>query len=347
MPLKIRMVRNIRDLAEFVSVPGRIPEYNETRGVAPDLTANYDPSSNPVHRHLRTGYFIAYRDGAPVGRIAAVKDFLNPEKETGFFSCFECREDPEVSSALVDSAFQWLVRNGCSKMIGPATFNTNQKVGLLIEGSSRSPQPLLPHNPPYYGPLLEKAGLVKHTDLLTFTWRKDMGIPEKIARAAERVRDTADASIRRINTFNIRHEAPLVRDLFNGTMSANWGFIPLTIDESAGMLDYCSMFADPDLVITVLYKGKPAGIAIFLPAATPGNTVPRTVRAAILGVLPKYRHRGLDSYIIDYLINTLLRKGYESADISMIHEENAVMLKIVTKVIEAEISGRYRVYGTA
>ncbi|MCL4442092.1 MAG: hypothetical protein M1609_16340, partial [Firmicutes bacterium] len=222
-------------------------------------------------------------------------------------------------------AFQWLLGNGCSKMIGPATFNTNQKVGVLVEGQHRSPQPMLSHNPPHYNLLLEKAGLVKHTDLLTFTWVKEMNVPEKITRAAESVRIAVNASIRRINPLNIRFEAALVRDLFNGSMSANWGFIPLTFDEAAAMLDYCSMFADPDLIITVWYTGQPG----------------------ILGVLPRYRHRGLDSYMIKYLIDTMLRKGYESADISMIHEENAVMLKIVTKVIGAELSGRYRVYGTA
>lgn len=341
------MVKNIRDLAEFTAVPGRIPEYRKWWGLVADQTANYDPSSNPVQQHLKNGYFIVYRDGFPVGRIAAIKDFLIPDRETGFFGCFECQKDPEAVSALVDAAFQWLVRNGCSKMIGPATFNTNQKVGLLVDGLHRGPQPLLPYNPPYYGPLLEKAGLVKHTDLLTFSWRKEMGIPEKVARAAEKVRITTDASIRRINPFNIRFEAPLVRDLFNGSMSANWGFIPLTFEESAAMLDYCSMFADPDLIITVWYTGRPAGITIFLPTDISGKAPSRTVRAAIMGVLPQYRHRGLDSYMIEYLINTMLRKGYEAADISMIHEENAVMLKIVTQVIGAELSGRYRVYSTA
>lgn len=347
MSLKIHMVKNLRDLAEFVAMPGRIPEYRKLKGLDPDSPANYDPSSNPVQRHLKTVCFLAYRDGLPAGRIAAIKDFLNPDKETGFFGCFECVDDAGVSSSLVDAAFQWLLRSGCSKMIGPATFNTNQKVGLLVEGRHRSPQPMLPHNPPYYGPLLEKSGLVKHTDLLTLTWRKEMGLPEKIAGAAAKFKSGSDAVIRRINPFNIRFEAPLVRDLFNGSMSANWGYIPLTLEESAAMLNYCSMFADPDLIITLWYKGQPAGITIFLPTENTGRTPSKTVRAAILGVLPQYRHRGLDSFMIDYLITTMMIKGYESADISMIHEGNTAMLKIVTKVIGAELSGRYRVYGTA
>lgn len=347
MSIKIQAVKNIRNLAEFVTFPGYIPEYREIGGLATDSPANYNPLSNPVQRHLKTGYFIAYRDGLPAGRIAAIKDFLNPNKKTGFFGCFECLDDPKVSSALIDAAFQWLLSNGCSKMIGPATFNTNQKVGVLVEGQHRNPQPMLSHSPPYYSLLLEKAGLVKHTDLLTFTWVKEMNMPEKIARAAEGVRIAANASIRRINPLNIRFEAALARDLFNGSMSANWGFIPLTFDEAAAMLNYCSIFADPDLIITVWYTGQPAGIAIFLPTSIAGGRPAKTVRAAILGVLPRYRHRGLDSYMIKYLVDTMLKKGYESADISMIHEENAVMLKIVTKVIGAELSGRYRVYGTA
>jgi len=344
LSLEIGKVKNIRDMIVFIQLPGMISGYRVSGEIArPDQRANYEPAANPVHHHLKTGYFLSYRDRTPVGRIAAIIDLLNPQKETGFFGCFECENDPEAASELLNTARQWLWQNGATKMIGPATFNTNQQVGLLIEGHELGPQPMLPHNPPYYRTLLEISGLVKHTDLLTYSWHNEMGVPKKIARVADRVRKMKEVTIRRINASNIMREAPLVRDMFNGSMSANWGFIPLTTGESAAMLNYCSAFADSDLMIMAWYREKPAGIALFLPCSLSDNS-PKSVRAAILGVLPQYRHKGLESYMIEHLTTIMLRKNYQSADISMIHEDNTAMLKIVTGVIGAPLTRRYRVY---
>ena len=346
LPLNIKKVGSHYEMATFLKVSGEIQEY---RGKKPetgeDTIANYNPGSNPVHRRLKTGYFVAFREKIPVGRIAAIKDFLNPDSKTGLFGCFECRDDAGAASSLVEAARKWLIENGCPRMIGPATFNTNQKVGMLVEGYEYGPQPMLPYNPPYYNRLMELSGLVKHTDLLTFVWNSDMGIPERVRLAAAKVRRTKDVKLRKFNLMDIPYEAHLIRDLFNGSMSANWGFTPLTLDESAGMLHYCRNFADRDLMATVWLQGKPVGLLLFLPIGSPGPTSPTSIRAAILGVLPQYRHRGLDLYIIEHMMKTVISKGYRDADLSLIHEENAVVLKFVTRAVGALLSRRFRVYG--
>ncbi len=333
-------------MTTFVRMPLVLSGYKETGTVPlPDRFENYSGLSNPVHRHLKTAYFLAMRDNAPAGRIAAIKDFLNPDPETGFFGCFECEWDPGAASALIEKARQWLLDNGCSRMIGPATFNTNQQVGVLVDGAGQGPQLMLPHNPPYYGELMERAGLSKHTDLITYGWHRRMETPQKIREISERARQNKDVSIRRIAFRNIFQEARLVRDLFNGSMQANWGFVPLTIEETASMLNFCSIFADRDLMITIWVNEKPAGLLLFLPTALPGGTLPKSVRAAIFGVLPEFRHRGLDSCMIEQAIHTLLEKNYEYADLSMVHEENNVMIRILTRTIGAIRTRRYRIYG--
>lgn len=345
MSLEIKAVKNIDDMSVFIRIPLSIPAYIEMgQRPQPDTISNYHPAANPVHRHLKTEYFMAFMDNTPVGRIAAIKDFLNPDQGTGFFGCFESQNDPGAASALIDTARRWLADNGCPRMIGPATFNTNQQVGLLIEGYEYGPRIMLPYNPPYYSTLMENYGLVKHTDLVTFSWRREMGVPPKIARVAERLRGEGSVCIRRFNLNNIRAEAMLIRDMFNGSMYANWGFIPLTSEESEVMLNYCRMYADRDLMTSVWVDGRPAGILLFLPACFPGPQPVRTVRAAILGVVPRHRHRGLDSCLIEHAIKTLLAKGYEQADLSMVHEENTVVIKILTETIRATPTRRYRVY---
>lgn len=344
MSFKIKIVEHFREMKDFVGISRVLPAYREINLPLQDSITSYDPSSNPVLRHLRTEFFIAYREGGPVGRIAAIKDFLNPDAGTGFFGCFECEDDPEAASALIETARLWLADNGCGRMIGPATFNTNQQVGILIEGHEQGPQIMLPFNPPYYQKLMEDSGLAKQTDLLTFSWYKEMGLPPSVAKMAERTRSDKSVHLRRFNLTDIASEARLVRDMFNQSMAANWGFIPMTTEESVGMLSFCQAFADRDLMLSVWVEREPAGILLFLPTAFPGRTRPRSVRAAILGVIPRHRHRGLDSYLIEHSINVMLDKGYEQADISLVHEDNSVMLKKINQIVGSSQTRRYRVY---
>lgn len=335
LSLEIKEVKDIRDMILFSRL---------SFSLSSDSISNYDPMVNPVHKHLKTAYFYAVRSKVPVGRIAAIKDYLNPDQKIGFFGSFECENDSEAAAALIETAWSWLADNGCHKMIGPATFNTNQQVGMLIEGHDSGPQVLLPYNPSYYGELMEKCGLFKHTDLITYSWRREMRIPDKITRVAARVRRNSNVSVRRLNLMNIKSEARLVMDIFNQSMIANWGYIPLTLEESVAMLRFCQMYADSDLMVSVWTDGKPVGLQLYLPCNIDSWKPSKSVRAAILGVIPQYRQRGLDSYLMEHTMKTILSKGYEQADISMIHEENKIMIKTVTQVIGANLSRRYRVY---
>ena len=53
-------------------------------------------------------------------------------------------------------------------MRGPASFSANDECGLLVDGFDTPPTIMMPHNPPYYVPLLERAGFAKAKDLLVY-----------------------------------------------------------------------------------------------------------------------------------------------------------------------------------
>lgn len=344
MPVEIISVDNHSQLVEFCNFPRYIYSRGEYPLVSGDPSSTFNPNQNPVMMHIMGNCFMAFRGRKPVGRIAAIKDTLNPDQETGFFGCFECLDDPEAAAGLIHQAYQWLLANGCQKMLGPATFNSNQQVGILIEGFERGYQPMMPFNPPYYRDLLESAGLVKLTDLLSFHWHREMGLPSKIAAAAARTEKLKGVTLRGINLFNPRADVELVREVYNKSMAANWGFVPLTGAEVLAMLNYCARSADPNLLLAVLVDNIPAGVLMFTPSPFPSRPHLKSVRAAILGVVPEFRHRGLDSLLMEQAINNLLRYGYDEADISQVHEDNAVMLKIIKKVLGAGQTRRFRIY---
>ena len=66
-----------------------------------------DRKKNPYFEHAEAEYFLAERDGEPVGRITAQVDHRWDEYQGGsdaMFGFFETADDPEVATALLDAA---------------------------------------------------------------------------------------------------------------------------------------------------------------------------------------------------------------------------------------------------
>lgn len=347
MSVEVLTVSNQHQLVDFCVFPGKIYSRSENPNNMSDPTSIFNPAHNPVLQHLDGCNFMAIKEGRAVGRVAATKDLLNPDPATGFFGCFECLNDPEAAAALLAKTREWLRENGCSRMVGPATFNTNQQVGMLVEGFENGYQYMMPYNPSYYPALMEAAGMEKLTDLLTFRWRREQGVPSRVAAAAGRAAGIAGVTLRRINLRHPAADVDLVRAVYNHSMAANWGFIPLTRAEVAAMLSYCAGSADPDLLLAVLVENKPAGILLCTPSPFPSRPGLKSVRAAIMGVVPEFRHRGLDSLMMQEVIKNLIKNGYHEADLSQVHEDNSIMLSIITRAFEGEFTRRFRIYQSA
>ncbi len=344
MPVQIYPVNNQQHLTEFCLFPREIyrkGEYSVCYGNPGEI---FNPQHNPVLRHLTLCCFTAHQNHRIVGRIAAIKDSLNPQPATGFFGCFECENNAETATALLTKAAQWLSSHGCDTMIGPATFNTNQQVGLLIEGFESGYQPGMPYNPPYYHTLMLNAGLEKLTDLLSFQWKQEDGTPSRLSRVAARVNKNNDVNMRRINLRNPMQEIDFVKQVFNQAMANNWGYIPLTRAEVSSMLYHLARYSDPDLQLAISWKGHPAGIALCTPSPLPSKRGNKSTRAAILGIVPQYRQKGLDALLMAHLMDVLAYKGYDEVDLSQIHENNEPMIKRITQVLASPQTRRFRIY---
>lgn len=344
MSYKIIPVRDQQLFQEYLQYPSTL--YRQLQaGQFYDSPALYSPAQNPVMQHITYQCFIALDDNQrPAGRLAAIVDHLNPDEETGFFGCFECQDDAEIAAGLISAAADWLGQKGCKYMLGPATFNTNQKVGVLAEGFGEGPQHMMPFNPPYYAELLSSAGMTRLTDLLSFTWHSHQGMPPGVALKAQEARQLPGVSLRYINPAQLINEAALIREVFNGSMAKNWGFIPMTQAESVSALRYCAIYSDPNLLMAVTVHGKPAGILLFMPAPVQAGNNKASIRAAIMGVLPEFRHQGLDSLMMETAVINLIKLGYSSADLSQVHENNHVMIKKIETLFEAQVSRRFAIF---
>lgn len=231
-----------RDLHHFVQVPWKIPAYfdscskkvfplylQEWSDLNPDPSGfkKFFPGSHPFFRHLSyLQYFLAWKNGKLAGRIAVYIDknyhengVQDPIGWIGLFECIECRH---VAEALLKEAIKTLKEQGATKIIGPARFNANGEIGLLIDGFQHHPMFMEPYHPPYYQEYFESfaqkendwyAFLVKTTSMKTFIDRinslgsKGKSLRQKISAQG--------IQIRSLSRSKFKQDVAAIKRLYN------------------------------------------------------------------------------------------------------------------------------------
>ena len=157
---------NQLSLKDFISVNVKINRSydNYIRPLDNDIRAVFDKKKNKFLKKGKFQRWILKSDEKEIlGRIAA---FVNPryknkgdKMKPGCFGFFDCINDQEAANILLDTAKEWLEKQGFNAMDGPINIGDRDKFwGLLIEGF-HPPQYGIAWNPPYYQSLFENYGL--------------------------------------------------------------------------------------------------------------------------------------------------------------------------------------------
>ncbi|HEX8832463.1 MAG TPA: GNAT family N-acetyltransferase [Longimicrobium sp.] len=324
---------------------------------------------HPFYQHADVAFFVAERGGTLVGRIAAIANHRANEfhgDTTGFFGLFECIDDTAVARALLDRAAEWLKAKGLTSIQGPFNLSTNDELysgGVLIDGFDTPPAFMMGHNPPYYGRLMEAAGMVKAKDLVAY-WLPHNQPPRRLLEGIERLGRREGWRIRPVNMKRFKEEVGVVMGVYNSAWERNWGFIPMTEAEFDVMAKEFRPVVDPELVlIAETTEGEPIGFMLALPdlnrAIKPlkdGRLFPfgvfkflwhkrkiRTARLLTLGMKPGYQRSGIGAALYLRCFQQGAANGYENAEASWILEDNGPMRQAMEK-IGAYVYKTYRVY---
>ena len=332
------------------------------------LSSLLNRKKHPFHRHADVAYFLAERGGAAVGRIAAVVNHRHNEfheERTGFFGLFECDNDPEAAQALVDTAAAWLGERGMERLRGPMNLSTNEEVfspGVLVDGFEAAPMVMMTHNPPFYGQLLEGAGLHKSKDLLAY-WVDNPIPPERAVRAVERILEREGATVRPLDMRRFDEDVATIQRVYNSAWERNWGFVPMTAEEIAHLAKELRPVVDPRLCLFVEVDGEAVGFSLALPNLNQalhhlpdGRLLPfgifrflwhhrriDSLRVITLGLKPGFQKSGLGAalYLRTFQVGAPL--GYRTAEASWILEDNWEMRRPLEKM-GADAYKRYRIY---
>jgi GNAT superfamily N-acetyltransferase len=254
------------DFTAFIRLPRLI--YRGMKGFVPRLDLGerlaLDPKKAPFFRHGTAQYWMAWRDGQPVGRISAQIDRLQSEPY-GCFGCFETIDDADVVRALLYEAERWLRERGAGKVRGPFTLSINGESGLMTEGQDLGPMIMMPWHPRFLAQHLQTAGynavktlLCYSLDLRGFS-RRDVPGTVKMPRMPENVR------VRPLNLKTLNAEAKLIADIYNSAWQDNWGFVPLAVEEVETLAHAFKPFLVPECGVVAERDGVPVAMALVLP----------------------------------------------------------------------------------
>lgn len=361
-----------RDLERFIRLPERL--YRGSRHwVAPlriERRRFLDPRTNPFFEHADVRLFMAVApDGVVRGRVAAIVNhahLAHHHDAVGFFGLFESEDDPDVASALLHAAADFLCSRGMERMRGPANMSVNEDLGVLVAGFDLPPAVMMPYNPPYYRDLLEDFGCQPVMTLFAYSAEdRDGQVPERLTRGVELVRRRYRYSVRGIDMRRLPEEARALRDVYDAAWAENWGAVPLTPHEIDHLVQTLRLVGDPDLCLLAEVDGRVVGFSLTLPdlnqalARLGGTLFPfglftflwhrRKIdgaRMLAMGVMKEYRHMGVDVCLYHETIARGLAKGYRRLEMSWILATNEPM-NLVLRKIGAEVSKTYRLYDYA
>jgi GNAT superfamily N-acetyltransferase len=369
MPVEVRPVAGTRELDAFIKLPWRLYR-NEPNWVPPllmDLRKRLDRKRNPFFAHGVAEYFLAYRDGRPVGRVTAQVDRnLNQfqDNDWGLFGFFECEDDTEAAIALVAAAEAWLDERGCGRMVGPMDFTTNDECGVLIEGHDRPPIILTPWTHRYYPALLEGAGLRKAMD--AFMWELRIegreNVHAGIWEMAEQVGSEHGITVRPMRKRDLQEEISRFLEVYNAAWERNWGFVPLSEEEARHYAKDLRPVLDENWAMIAEKDGETVGAALTLPdynqvlAHLNGRLLPfgwlkalywrrkiDRVRVFALGVKPEYRHTGVAARMYQMHFDAAERTPQKHGEMGWILETNDTMNRAM-EGMGGTIVRRYRLY---
>lgn len=372
--IEVKEVLGKQELKDFLAVshlvhatdPAAVPQ------IEMDMMQKLDRKKNPFFEHGEGSFFVAYKNGQPVGRITAHTDFLHQEKhkeKAGFFGFFDSIDDQSVVDALMGEVEKWHAARGNTKIMGPFNFNINSEVGVLIDGFETPPFLLMTHNPNYYAKRLEGASFDKAKDLFAWLYTPQGMLNDKTVAMAQAARQIPGLKIRSLDKKNLGEEIKIVMNIFNQAWSRNWGFLPMTEAELDLMAKELKLILDTRLAFVVEIDGKPSAMCIALPninEALVGLKKPslpkvlfkalwhlktrkiKGVRLALLGILPELvmdpRYRGLSVLMYVEIQERTLAAGYTHGELSWTLEDNDPVNHGIQKMGKVDKYKTYRVF---
>ncbi|MDR0938406.1 MAG: N-acetyltransferase [Mediterranea sp.] len=344
MAITIQKISTKGDLKRFIRFNYQMYKGNpySVPDLYDDMLNTFNKRKNPAFEFCEADYFMAFKDGKPVGRVAAIINRRANEKwdiKHVRFGWIDYIDDHEVSEALIQTVERWGRERGMTHIAGPLGFTDLDAEGMLVEGFDQLSTMATIYNYPYYPEHLERLGFVKDADWVEYQIFIPEAIPDKHKRISDLVQRKYNLKVKKYTSGKkiARDYGQAIFELMNEAYSPLYGFSPLTqrqIDQYVKMylpildLRMVTLITDAD--------DQLVGFGISMPSLAEalqkshGRLLPfgwyyllkalfmkrraKMLDLLIVAVKPEYQNKGVNALLFSDLIPIYQKLGFIFAE---------------------------------
>jgi len=354
--IEIKKVATKRDLKDFIEFHYDL--YNGNPYDAPNLFSDdfntLSKDKNAAFEFCEAEYFMAYKDGKLVGRVAAIINHKANEKwnrKAVRFGWIDFVDDYEVSAALMKAVEDYGKSKGMNMIQGPLGFTDMDPEGMLTYGFDQLGTMATLYNYDYYPKHIDHlGGFEKDNDYVEYYLPVPKTMPDKYRKVAEMIMKRYNLKIKKITLYDVffRGYGHKIFTVLNETFANLYGYSGLSEKQ---IKQYVWMYLPViDLkLVTVIEDAnadnKVIGFGITMPSLTKalqkcrrGRLLPfgwwHILRAIkfhktdcvdllLLGVLQEYRSKGANSLLFYDLIPRYQKYGIKWGETHVEMEYNS------------------------
>ena len=373
MSVTIKTVSSVKDFKTFARFANRL--YKGNRYYVPSMPmddlSTFSKEKNAAFEFSDAEFYLAYKDGEVVGRVAAI---INHKANEAWkvkqvrFGWIDFIDDMEVSAALLDAVIEFGRKAGMTQIVGPLGFTDFDPEGMLVDGYDRLGTMALIYNHPYYPEHMKKHGYYKETGWLEYRITIPETVSERHKQIAEAVMERYGLTIKKKTRRQIKKEryGQKLFKLINETYCVLYGYSLLSekqIDQYVGL--YLSLIDTEMLTFVENAEGELIAAGISIPSLSEALQKcngeifpfgwwhllkamflkkPDTLDLLLIGVRPDYQNKGINSIMILDLVARYNRLGFRYAETNAMLETNA-KIHAMFEPFEKEVHKRRWVFG--
>ncbi len=351
MTVIIKPVTTRKELKQFVRFANKL--YKGNKYYVPSMPLDdlntLDKTKNGAFEFCESEYYLAYKNGNLVGRVAAI---INHKANESWkvnqvrFGWFDFIDDIEVSTALLDAVIAFGKSRGMTQIVGPLGFTDFDPEGMLVEGFDRVSTMALIYNHPYYPEHMKKLGYYKETGWVEYRLILPESVPERHQQLSDIVIKRYNLKLRKLTRKQIREEnyGQKLFKLINETYCVLYGYSLLSEKQIDQYVDQYLAIIDARMLAFIEDEhGDLIAAGITIPSLAEALQKcngemfpfgwwhllkamfwkkPDTLDLLLIGVRPDYQNKGVPTVLFNDLIQTLLKLGFKYAETNANLETN-------------------------
>lgn len=375
--IEIKKVESRRDLCKFIDFHNELYKGNpyHVPNLYFDEMNTFRKDKNAAFDFCEAEYFMAYRDGKAVGRVAAIINHSANkkwERESVRFGWIDFVDDIEVSKALLKAVEDYGKSKGMKEIVGPLGFTDMDPEGMLLYGYDQLGTQATAYNYPYYPEHMDRmGGWEKDNDYVEYKLYVPEEMPEKYATIAKMIQKRYNLQVKKLKRNEIYGEKGYGKKIFNvvnETFKDLYGYSKLTDRQIEQYVKMYLPMADLDLITIIEDWNTPdhkvVGVGISIPSLARalqkcgGKLFPfgwwhilralkfhktEVVDLLLVGVLPEYRQKGANALLFYDLIPHYQRLGFKWGETHVEMETN-MKVQGQWQYLNREIHKRRRCY---